>query len=64
MVTEARWAECDSVVRSVAEWAGEQPSIVAIGLAGSWARGNPHADSDVDIIVLTVSKPDYTDNDN
>jgi predicted nucleotidyltransferase len=29
------------------------PAVVAIGLAGSWARGEGRAHSDVDIIVLT-----------
>jgi uncharacterized protein len=30
------------------------PGVVAIGLAGSWARGSGRVDSDIDIIVLTA----------
>ncbi len=42
-----------AVCRSVAGWAAARPDVVAVGLAGSWARGAARADSDVDLVVLT-----------
>lgn len=43
--------------------AARHPSIAAIGLAGSWARGRGRPDSDIDLIVLTDSPAELLDDD-
>ena len=63
MVTDARVAEYESVVAAVTRWAESQADIVAVGVVGSWARGDQHDDSDVDFVVLTPHKTAYTDGD-
>jgi predicted nucleotidyltransferase len=63
MVPDARVAEYEGVVSSVTEWAESQAGIVAVGVVGSWARGNQHSDSDVDLVVLTPDKAAYTATD-
>jgi predicted nucleotidyltransferase len=51
-------------VRAAAELlAARYPNIVAIGLAGSWARGKGGPDSDVDLIVLTRAPAELLDDD-
>ena len=37
--------------------------MVAVGLAGSWARGDARMDSDVDLVLLTTAKRDYLDDE-
>ena len=37
--------------------------MVAVGLAGSWARGDARMDSDVDLVLLTTTKQDYLDDE-
>lgn len=41
-----------AAVRSAQRLAGQMPSIVAVALVGSWARGAGRPDSDVDLVVL------------
>ncbi len=41
------------VVERVVRWAAGRPDVVAVGLAGSYARGTAGPDSDVDLVVLT-----------
>ena len=47
-----RVAEFESVVRCAQAWAGREPDVTALGLAGSWARGAARMDSDADLVVL------------
>ena len=42
------------IVQIVLEWAKAQPTICAVALVGSHARGTARADSDIDLIVLTT----------
>ena len=48
----SRRDEVRAVCRSVAGWAAARPDVVAVGLAGSWARGAARAGSDVDLVVV------------
>ncbi len=41
-------------------WAAGRPDVVAVGLAGSQARGTAGPDSDVDVVVLTRDRDGYT----
>lgn len=63
MVSDARVAEYRAVVAGVTRWAESRADIVAVGVVGSWARGNQHDDSDVDFVVLTPNKTAYTAGD-
>jgi predicted nucleotidyltransferase len=57
---ERRHAADDLVVRAI-RWAASQDDILALLMLGSWARGNPRMDSDVDLIVLTDQVERYLD---
>jgi predicted nucleotidyltransferase len=46
------------IIQIVVEWAKAQPTICAVALVGSHARGTARADSDIDLIVLTTD-PQY-----
>lgn len=35
-------------------WAERAPTVRGVAMVGSWARGEPRMDSDVDLIVVTV----------
>ncbi len=59
MVTEGRAAEVRELLERVRGWASRKPDVVAVGLAGSWARGKARMDSDVDLVLITVEKRDY-----
>jgi predicted nucleotidyltransferase len=63
MVSSARIEEYKAVIERIANWAPSRPDIVAVGVVGSWARGVPRRDSDVDIIVLTTERRAYLDTD-
>lgn len=55
-MSEQAGAQLPNRIRDVLDRArglGEQlPGVVAVGLAGSWARGAGRPDSDVDLVVL------------
>ena len=40
-------------------WAQARPDVLAVGLAGSEARGAAHRDSDVDLVVLSDRPASY-----
>lgn len=50
----------DFLVR-VSEWAERQSDIVGVLLVGSYARGAPRPDSDLDLIILTADPQRYLD---
>lgn len=56
MVTEGRLNEYVEVKRSVEDWARRQADIVGVAVVGSWARSQARMDSDIDVVVLTLSK--------
>jgi hypothetical protein len=43
----------------IATWVEGQPDLLALALAGSWARGNPRPDSDLDVLILTSDQDRY-----
>jgi uncharacterized protein len=53
----ARRDEVRRVLDLAVAWARSDPTIIAVGLAGSEARGEARLDSDVDLIVL-VQQPE------
>jgi predicted nucleotidyltransferase len=48
-----RFADVDAIVRAVADWALHREDIRAMAIVGSWARGDPHQGSDVDLLLLS-----------
>lgn len=44
--------QADRLISGFSEWARREPSCRALGLIGSWARGEARPDSDLDLIVL------------
>jgi aminoglycoside 6-adenylyltransferase len=60
-VTNDRTAECDQVLTNIAAWAGRRSDVRAVGVAGSWARGEPEMTSDLDVVVLTDDQNRYAD---
>ena len=49
--------QVERICRAIATWADRDPKIYAVALVGSWARNEAHANSDIDLMVLT-SKPE------
>ena len=54
--------EIDNFLEKVRKWADTQKDIKAILLVGSYARGQAHDDSDIDLVLLT-NEPDKYLND-
>jgi uncharacterized protein len=52
-------ANVDSIVRAVAGWAFHHEDIHAMALIGSWARGDAHQASDIDLLLLSDSAHEY-----
>ena len=52
-------AEADAIVNAVSDWAIEREDIRAMALVGSWARGNPHQASDIDLLLLSDRAHEY-----
>ena len=50
----------DAVARVVA-WAAVRADVLAVGMAGSQARGDARADSDVDLVLLVCDARAYLD---
>jgi uncharacterized protein len=46
--------DADRIIGTIVNWAKEQPTVQAVALVGSYARGTPRADSDIDIVVVTT----------
>jgi GNAT superfamily N-acetyltransferase len=56
---DERIEEVDSILRSIETYASGQEDVEAVGLVGSWARGNARLDSDVDLILITTTPSRY-----
>ena len=48
----------EKIIEVVSQWARAQPTICAVALVGSHARGTARADSDIDFVILTTD-PDF-----
>ena len=45
--------EVKGISKAIATWANRESKIDAVALVGSWARNEAHADSDIDLMLLT-----------
>ncbi len=52
MATEERADEVRTLLATLGGWAQGRHDVVAVGLAGSWARGDARMDSDVDVVLF------------
>jgi hypothetical protein len=61
--TNARRLEVERLLDLTQEWAKARTDVRGLALVGSWARGDARADSDVDLVLLTVRKERYVADD-
>jgi hypothetical protein len=52
-------AEVNAAIAAVVNWATERDDIRAMGMLGSWVRGNPHLASGLDPVLRSDLAPDY-----
>ena len=52
-------AEAQTLTRAVAAWMRDVPDLRALAPAGSWARGDARADSDLDLLILAEQPAQY-----
>jgi predicted nucleotidyltransferase len=55
--------EVDAILERVTTWASRRADVRGLMLVGSWARGEPGADSDVDIVLLSTEPARYAERD-
>lgn len=63
MISATRSTECAAIQAAVVRWAESRPDVRAVAVVGSWTRGEPREDSDLDLVVLTDEQHRYTDTD-
>jgi uncharacterized protein len=47
--------DAERIIETIVNWAKEQPTVQAVAVVGSYARGTARPDSDLDVIVLTTN---------
>jgi len=52
-------ADATAILRIVADWAVSHEDIRAMALIGSWARGDAHQGSDIDLLLLSDRAAEY-----
>jgi uncharacterized protein len=52
-------ADAKAITGMVADWAVDREDIRAMALVGSWARGDPHQGSDIDLLLLSDLAIEY-----
>jgi hypothetical protein len=50
--------QTQKIVEVVVQWISAQPTVCAVALVGSHARGTARHDSDIDLVTLTTA-PDF-----
>jgi len=51
--------QLDLILEFIRNWTESRSDIRGVALVGSWARGNPKPDSDIDLIILTTDPNSY-----
>ena len=49
----------DDILNLTVEFAQGNADVIAVGLCGSWARGNAKSDSDIDLLILVRNKSKF-----
>lgn len=47
--------DAEHIIQAVVDWAKAQPTIQAVAVVGSHARGTARPDSDIDLVLLTTN---------
>jgi uncharacterized protein len=55
-----RAREVRELTERIAAWAGERADVRGLALVGSWTRGEPGPESDLDVLLLTTDPEAYT----
>jgi uncharacterized protein len=55
-------AKAPEILSKVTAWAGREPSLAGLLLVGSYARGTPRADSDLDLMLLSTDPAPFLQN--
>lgn len=55
-------SEARALTEAIANWVQTQPTIKALGLAGSWAAERARPDSDLDLLILANNRQKYREN--
>jgi uncharacterized protein len=63
MITGERADEVRTLLAALNDWAQGRPDVVAVGVVGSWARGDARMDSDVDVMALTKDRAPYLEDE-
>lgn len=58
-----RRVEVRDICQRLTTWAHQRDDIRALAMVGSWARGTPRADSDLDLVILTDAPTLYTESE-
>ena len=58
-IPRMKTADATAILRIVADWAVSHEDIRAMALIGSWARGDPHQGSDIDLLLLSDRAAEY-----
>ena len=56
VVTDERAVEYEQIRESLIAWARDQEDIQGVAVVGSWARSAARMDSDIDVVVLTLTR--------
>lgn len=51
--------KAEEFLEKAAQWAADEPAVLALVLVGSWARGENRPDSDMDLVILTDEKEKF-----
>jgi hypothetical protein len=52
-------ADANAILSAIADWGLGREDIRAMALIGSWARGSPYQDSDIDMLLLSDRADEY-----
>jgi predicted nucleotidyltransferase len=55
--------EVRTLLAALRGWAQGRPDVVAVGLAGSWARDDARTDSNIDLVLLTEDRASYLEDE-
>jgi hypothetical protein len=52
-------ADANAILNAIADWALHREDTRALALVGSWARGDPHRGSDIDLLLISDRADEY-----
>ena len=53
----------EALLGQVSRWAAQRSDVLGVALVGSYARGNPHQGSDVDLVMVVENVDRYLSDD-